>query len=103
MFLVFAGQCYYPSAGAGSLVTKSESLYEAKAIASKLLGLTGISEENAWMWEEDPSLEDGDRIEWVHVLDLDSMEIVFRVGDSPYGDDGPYTRFSYSGEEVFIQ
>jgi len=103
MFLIFAGQCYYPSAGAGSLVTTSDSFDKAVMLASKLMGLWAIPAKEDWMWGDEIDSDVADKIEWVHVLDLHTMTIVYKLGDEPYGGESPYSRFASAECEIFIE
>jgi len=75
-YLIFGGAAYYAAGGARDLITGAYDLDNAKDYAESIIGMTGVIE------GED---EDTVKIEWSHVLDLETKSIIAKFGDRPYG------------------
>ena len=81
MFLIFGGERYYPSGGGYDYIDMDSSLKNACKKAENFIEKKGRSR----------SGEEGNctfliDIEWTHVFNSESGEIVARFGSMPYGD-----------------
>ena len=75
-YLIFAGTAYYAAGGARDLIDSTDSHAEAKDFAEYIIGMTGC------LGGED---EETVKLEWSHVLDLETKVIIAKFGDRPYG------------------
>jgi hypothetical protein len=73
-YLVFAGAAYYAAGGARDLIDASDSLDDATEFAESIIGMVGVVDD-----------EDSCKLEWSHVLDLETKTIIAKFGDRPYG------------------
>jgi len=80
-YLIFAGSCYYSAGGARDFICGYDNEEDAKERASSIIGKTGVLEES----EEDLEWDEICSIEWSHVFDNKSCEIVAKFGNRPYG------------------
>lgn len=84
-FLVFAGEQFYANGGANDLVSTScRTEKEAVKYANDLLE-NGIFISHVWH-DEYTTRDDGSKIEWVQVFDLEKCEVIHRIG-KVYGED----------------
>ena len=84
-FLVFAGQEFYANGGANDLVstackTKEKAIEYARDLLKNKMFIT-----NRWV-DKYTKRDDGTKIEWVQVYDLEKCEVIFRRG-KVHGDD----------------
>lgn len=83
MFLIFGGSCYYASGGAYDLLGCESDLKDALVLAGGLIGKEAVQEKSKWA--DDPDYDTSCVIEWTHVLNTESKEIVFTCGERVYG------------------
>lgn len=74
MYLIFSGECYYPSGGANDYIAQKDTLEDAKNTAKELIGKT-------------LTYSDGINCtaEWSHIMNTKTGLIVAKFGESPYG------------------
>ena len=79
MYFIFGGECYYASGGGYDLLQKEKDYTKAIEKAKLLIGQNIVIEEDSeGIWLE---LE----IQWTHVMDVSTGEVIKRFGDLPYG------------------
>lgn len=78
-YLIFGGECYYPNAGGYSLLAQLPDLDHAQRMADSFIGKWAITQAPT-----DYVDMKYHRIEWAHVLDAQSTEVVHEAGDEPY-------------------
>lgn len=76
MFFIFGGECFYASGGGFDLLAKIEDEREAFKEAEKLIGMEAVYG-NEW----DPVIT----IQWTHIMDGSTGEVIKRFGAFPYG------------------
>jgi len=77
-YLIFGGTAFYAAGGARDLIETADSLEVAEKFAGGIIGATAIIANKD---DEDSSC----KIEWSHVLDLETKTIVAKFGARPYG------------------
>ena len=75
-YLIFGGAAYYAAGGARDLIKTADSAGTAKAFADAIIGMTGTIEGDD---------HETVKIEWSHVLDLETKSIIAKFGDRPHG------------------
>ena len=77
-YFVFAGESYYAYGGAQDCLFKRDSLDEAKKLADSLVGSS-----REFSTRENPDADDirHCEIEWAHVMDGETLKIVYLSGD----------------------
>jgi hypothetical protein len=74
-YLIFAGEAYCAAGGARDYIMGTYNLPAASHFAAKLIGKTGVLDE-----ENDDTVE----LEWSHVLDTETKSIILEFGKRPY-------------------
>ena len=87
MFLVCGGEQYYASGGGYDVLTKTKDLEQAIKLASDLIGKYAVYE--IVDWSDDRDDDQGFVIEWTHVVNGATGEIVRKIGKEPYGHGNP--------------
>lgn len=80
-YFIFGGERYYAEGGAYGLLKSEPTIDRAKSCCESLIGKEAVTEK----FSNDPYDATTHIIEWAHVLDTHTGEIVFSCGVKPYG------------------
>lgn len=81
-YLLFAGERYYAHGGANDYVDNFLTLNGATTAADIL-----VDDARTVVWANSRNGEYEAAVEWAHVLDISTGEIVYKAGEGPHGDD----------------
>ncbi|WP_390240958.1 hypothetical protein [Vibrio sp. R78045] len=83
-YFIFAGEKFYPSGGASDLIGGEFHLEDAKSVAKSLIGreLKTIDNDDELLPEDS---EGNVKIDWSHVLDIVTGQIIATYGQQPLG------------------
>jgi len=87
MFLIFGGQAFYGSGGGNDLIGKDNDEKIAIKEAEAMLGQYAVSEINDW--SDDRNDDEMLQIEWTHVLNGETGDIIAKFGKDGYGLNKP--------------
>jgi hypothetical protein len=82
MYLIFGGEGFYASGGGNDYLDRREDKIEAMRLAKTLIGELTVGMDEP---RDDGESEQKMTVEWVHVVDSSTMEIVFESETKPYG------------------
>lgn len=96
-YLIFGGECYYPNAGGYDLLSEASNMDAARSKADWFVGKWAVTDapddkseiggnSRVTTWADVAAIQNH-RIEWAHVLDTDTLEVVYEAGAKPYSGD----------------